>query len=50
MADEEEVSKTIVDVAVEAGSFNTLVELVQAADLVDTLSGEGPYTVLGKIL
>jgi len=35
----------IVDVAVGAGSFNTLVAAVQAADLVDTLKGEGPYTV-----
>ena len=45
-----EVSKTIVDIAVEAGVFSTLVELVHAADLVDTLSGEGPFTVLGKIV
>ena len=36
---------TIVDVAVQAGSFNTLVQAVQAAGLVETLSGEGPYTV-----
>jgi uncharacterized surface protein with fasciclin (FAS1) repeats len=35
----------IVDIAVEAGSFNTLVAAVQAADLVDTLKGEGPFTV-----
>lgn len=38
-------SKDIVDTAVEAGSFNTLVAAVQAADLVDTLKGEGPFTV-----
>ena len=31
--------------AVENGSFTTLVAAVQAADLVDTLSGEGPFTV-----
>lgn len=37
--------KDIVDTAVEAGSFNTLVAAVQAADLVDTLKGEGPFTV-----
>ena len=35
----------IVDVAVGAGSFNTLVAAVKAADLVDTLKGEGPLTV-----
>jgi uncharacterized surface protein with fasciclin (FAS1) repeats len=35
----------IVETAVSAGSFNTLVAAVQAADLADTLSGEGPYTV-----
>ncbi|MEM0943857.1 MAG: fasciclin domain-containing protein, partial [Pseudomonadota bacterium] len=38
-------SKDIVDTAVEAGSFNTLVAAVQAADLVDTLKGDGPFTV-----
>ncbi len=38
-------SKDIVDTAVEAGSFNTLVAAVQAAGLVDTLKGEGPFTV-----
>jgi transforming growth factor-beta-induced protein len=36
---------TIVDVAVAAGSFETLVAAVQAAGLVDTLSGPGPFTV-----
>ncbi len=35
----------IVDTAVSAGSFNTLVAAVQAAGLVDTLKGEGPFTV-----
>lgn len=35
----------IVDTAVAAGSFKTLVAAVQAADLVDTLKGEGPFTV-----
>ena len=35
----------IVDTAVSAGSFNTLVEAVKAAGLVDTLKGEGPFTV-----
>ncbi len=35
----------IVDTAVEAGSFETLVAAVQAAGLVETLKGEGPFTV-----
>ena len=35
----------IVETAVAAGSFETLVAAVQAAGLVDTLSGEGPFTV-----
>ncbi len=35
----------IVDTAVSAGSFNTLVAAVQAAGLVETLKGEGPFTV-----
>ena len=38
-------SKDIVDTAVDAGSFTTLVAAVQAAGLVDTLKGEGPFTV-----
>lgn len=35
----------IVDVAVGAGTFNTLVAAVSAADLVATLQSEGPFTV-----
>ena len=35
----------IVDVAVKAGSFKTLVTAVKAAGLVDALKGEGPFTV-----
>ncbi len=35
----------IVDVAIGAGSFNTLVAAVKAAGLVDVLKGEGPFTV-----
>ena len=35
----------IVDTAVAAGSFTTLVTAVQAAGLVETLKGEGPFTV-----
>lgn len=38
-------SKDIVDTAVGAGSFKTLVAAVTAAGLVDTLKGEGPFTV-----
>jgi uncharacterized surface protein with fasciclin (FAS1) repeats len=37
--------KDIVDTAVGAGSFTTLVAAVTAAGLVDTLKGEGPFTV-----
>ena len=39
------VSNTIVDVAVGNPDFSTLVAAVQAADLVETLSGPGPFTV-----
>lgn len=35
----------IVDTAVKAGSFTTLVAAVKAAGLVDTLKGAGPFTV-----
>jgi uncharacterized surface protein with fasciclin (FAS1) repeats len=35
----------IVDTAVAAGSFKTLVTAIQAAGLVDTLKGKGPFTV-----
>ncbi len=35
----------IVDTAVKAGSFNTLVAAIKAAKLVDTLKGAGPFTV-----
>ena len=35
----------IVDTAVAAGNFKTLVAAVQAAGLVDTLKGPGPFTV-----
>ena len=38
-------SNDIVETAVSAGSFNTLVAAVQAADLAEVLAGEGPYTV-----
>eukprot|EP01036_Dinobryon_divergens_P053290 gene53290-71248_t len=35
----------IVDTAIKAGNFKTLVAAVQAAGLVDTLKGPGPFTV-----
>lgn len=37
--------KNVVDTAIEAGNFKTLVKAVQEAGLVDTLSGEGPFTI-----
>ncbi len=37
--------KDIVDTAVSAGQFNTLAAALEAADLVDTLKGDGPFTV-----
>jgi len=37
--------KTIVDVAIENGSFKTLVAALKAADLVGALQGKGPFTV-----
>lgn len=44
-ADKVSHAKTIVDVAVEAGSFKTLVAALKAADLVGALQGKGPFTV-----
>ena len=38
-------AQDIVDTAIAAGQFETLVAAVQAAGLVDTLKGEGPFTV-----
>jgi uncharacterized surface protein with fasciclin (FAS1) repeats len=40
-----EPSKDIVDTAVAAGSFKTLAAALQAADLIGTLKGSGPFTV-----
>ena len=46
MADHSDMtSKDIVEVAVEAGSFNTLIAAAKAAGLVDALKGDGPLTV-----
>lgn len=38
-------AKDIVETAVSAGNFKTLVSALKAADLVNTLKGKGPYTV-----
>lgn len=40
-----EMPGNIVEVAVEAGDFTTLVAAIEAAGLVETLEGEGPFTV-----
>ena len=37
--------KNLVETATEAGNFKTLLKAVQEAGLVDTLEGEGPFTV-----
>jgi len=42
---EEEMLPDIVDTAIEAGSFETLVAAVTAAELAEALKGEGPFTV-----
>ena len=39
----------IVETAVDHGSFKTLAAAVTAAELVDTLSGEGPFTVFAPL-
>ena len=41
----QDATMDIVDIAVADGRFTTLVAAVQAADLVDTLKSEGPFTV-----
>ena len=43
--DADDPTMNIVEIAASAGSFNTLVAAVKAAGLVETLSGEGPFTV-----
>ena len=43
---QETAQADIVDTAVNAGSFQTLVAAAKAAGLVETLKGKGPYTVL----
>lgn len=46
---EEEKVGTIVDVAISNDNFTTLVAAVKAADLVGTLSSEGPFTVFAPV-
>jgi len=41
----QKAKKDIVDTAVAAGSFETLAAALAAADLVETMKGEGPFTV-----
>ena len=41
----EDSAKTIVDTAKEAGQFSTLLQAAEAAGLVETLSGDGPFTI-----
>ena len=45
LAQDRAVTKDIVDTAVAAGSFKTLATALQAAGLVETLKGKGPFTV-----
>ena len=45
LADHDKKAKDIVDTAVAAGTFETLVAAVKAAGLVDTLKSDGPFTV-----
>jgi uncharacterized surface protein with fasciclin (FAS1) repeats len=45
LVEQAEAPKSIIETAQEAGSFNTLIAAVEAAGLVDTLNGEGPFTV-----
>jgi uncharacterized surface protein with fasciclin (FAS1) repeats len=44
-ADSQGMQKDIVDTAVSAGEFDTLVTAVKEAGLVETLKGDGPFTV-----
>ncbi|MDO6834788.1 fasciclin domain-containing protein [Pseudoalteromonas carrageenovora] len=44
-ADHHGMKKDVVEVAVENGSFTTLVAAVKAAGLVETLQGTGPFTI-----
>lgn len=41
--------ETVVDIAVNDGNFTTLVAALQKSEIVDTLSGDGPFTVFAPI-
>ena len=45
MIDRPRPTKNIVDTAIVAGTFTTLVAGIKAAGLTDTLTGKGPFTV-----
>ena len=45
-ASDDDTPATVLELAVEAGQFSTLVAAIEAADLAATLEGEGPFTVL----
>ena len=45
LADNHGKKSDIVDTAVAAGQFNTLAAALEAADLIGTLKGDGPFTV-----
>src|SRR5271165_1753211 len=45
LGDEKAAEKDIVETAIDAGQFKTLVTAVKAAELVETLKGKGPFTV-----
>lgn len=45
MANVQEKAETVVSLAADSGKFKTLVKALNAADLVETLSGKGPFTV-----
>ncbi|MFP4328025.1 MAG: fasciclin domain-containing protein [Paracoccaceae bacterium] len=45
LADNHDMSKDIIDTAIEADGFETLVAAVEAAGLTETLKGDGPFTV-----
>ena len=50
MAEEEMMdAKSIVEIAIEDGRFTTLVVALEAAGLVETLSGEGQFTVFAPV-
>ena len=48
-ADTRAAQKDVVETAVNAGQFKTLAAALGAADLVNTLKGSGPFTVLASL-